>query len=390
MEGSSIDDVLNKYRPVLQSTTPAKSIANTVPVNVADEQAKQPESILTTNIFCNDMCAIPAHRIVSNVVKSIHAANGNSSEWGDKSKPPFYTENWDNGKATMTIGLSGSQSMQDPWESIAQMDDLMVDVMILGLTQWLYTAKTPEESIWIEIDKILDYRGIQPKSTKGYRAGHRDVDRQKILECFELLDKLYFRAYGVIDYRRNNKPQKVSVESKVLAITDRVMARDGSNIIAVKVRPGEYGKYLFGYDRRQTALLYKKILEYDYYHNQWEKRIGLYLAFQWTIRKAHGTLNQPLKVITILHNIQQQIDERYPSRTKKRLELAFNTLTNDGVISGWRYKHGADSILSKKEWLAEWLNWAICFDVPDAIVQHYQGVQQNRLKIVSRKKQGNA
>ncbi len=375
MKAPLIEDVLKKYETqgvkqeaIVEEEPKAELLTK---VKETDANKHPGERRLIADIFQNDYCSVPSHPIIiaaSNAMQDKRIRQGGMHRYKTR------------GKKAEEIDVSFiSNNVETLLNDLAKMDDLTIDVFILAITQWLYSARRADESVLIDVDKIMYYRGIQPKRKDGYSAGYREDDRRKVVETFELLDKMYVRAHNITVYEKNKKPREVTLESKVLAITDRI--KENGEIKAFNVTPGRYGNLLHGFDRRQTAMLCKKIVEYDYYRNNWEKRIGLYLTFQWAIRRTHGTMDQSFRISTILESINMKLNERYPLRTKERLEKAFDKLAEDGVITSWSYCGNSSINIKEKGWASTWLGSKVNFGVPDVILQQYAAIAENRQQI---------
>jgi len=337
------------------------------------------------NVFRDGVAQMPTNRTIYPIIKSIYDAQKGAGGWQIKSGVSKFSETLDGGQ--MEVSMVKGQEQSELGAYVYQLDDLAVDVLVISLTQWLHTARTYNESVMVYIDSVLDYRGIKPKSKGNYSAGHRDSDRQEIISRFELLDKIFLQVIGLTVYHPGKRmPSKVSLQSKVLAITDRIV--ENGKPIAYKVTTGEYGRLLYGENGKQTGLLFQQILKYDYYRHDWEKRIGMYLTFQWAIRKAHGNLNQPFRVATILDNIREPLNLRFPNRTRERFESALAQLKIDGIIEDWGYDRGNGEVLPARKWINQWLSWTVLLTAPAVIVDRYKSVQDSRNKILERNKRG--
>lgn len=380
----SIEDVLSRHEneTVKVETTIKVEPPKTEQVTkVAEDDANQQTGghQLNAYIFQNDYCSVPSHPIIIAASKAMQ----DERSWQAGNSLKHYSERVRSGRAEIAIGFLGS-NVEDIMHDLAKMDDLSIDVFILAITQWLYSARSANESVLIEVDKILKYRDIQPKVKDGYSAGYRENERCKVVDAFELLDKMYVRASNIKVYQKGKKPREATLESKVLAITDRIA--ENGEIKAFKVVPGSYGEMLYGFDRRQTAMLCRKIVEYDYYRNKFEKRLGFYLTFQWAIRRTHGALDKSFRVSTILERISMKLNERNPQRTKERLEKAFDKLLEDGVITSWSYSEGPNIKPGENGWAATWLNSKVNFGVPAVIKEQYAAIAENSQQIRAKMK----
>ena len=210
-----------------------------------------------------------------------------------------------------------------------------------------------------------------------HASGHRPKDRRAIAQCLELLDQVFVDAADLVIYRRHAPPKRITLKSKLLVMSDyirRAPPRPGDmgEMGAAKVRPREYGTLLFDGPGRQTALLARQALAYDYYRQDWEKRLARYFAFQWAIRKSHGTLQGPFCVQTFLTNIQKFPNERYPQKTRGHLENALDTLALDGIIRDWQYvgedQDAIEPSQTSHHWLPTWLTWSVTV-VPPVLIE---------------------
>jgi len=365
--------------------TPPKPVALVTTVQIATPPpppADDEKVVAGKNVFIEGMTQMPTSQPVATVVKSIHDASEGAKSWREKRGILSFTEAVNDGKSDISVVIKNQEPAERLLDILERLDDLAVDVYIAAITHWLHNAKAATEAVWIHVDQILQYRGIKPRIQHGYTAGYREEERTAIAERFELLDRMYLYLQRLTVYSPK-KRREITVESKVLGITDRMV--ENEKVIAVKVWPGEYGKLLYGSDTRQTGLMFQKIIEYDYYHQSWEKRIALYLTFQWAIRKAHGTLNQPFRISTILQNIHKGLNVRYPKKTLAKFEKALNTLNADGLIQDWRYDAPDKLDTDKRDWILDWCNQTITVVVPQIIEVRYRTVQENRLKILNKR-----
>ena len=270
------------------------------------------------------------------------------------------------------------------WDQVNELDDLTGDVLLAALAQSLRTSGNGRT--WITADAILNYRGIKPKTKREgdsrYRAGHHLEHRMAVARAFEQLDHLWLNLIDVEVVETNGKtrkPQKLRLESKVIAISDRISQSGlgGDYIpIAWHYQPGEWAKPFLSPGFRETALLAQKSLQYDPYHQIWEKRLARYFALHWRIRAPHGNYEQPYRVGNLLETISIKPNERFPLRTRERLEKALDRLQDDGVIARWEYQRWEEE-LPTKGWLATWLEWTFLVTPPEEVIHYYTSIAKN-------------
>lgn len=360
-------------------TTPPKPVANIPAVTTVPAPTNE-KVVAGKDVFKEGLAQTPTSQPVAAVVKSIHDASEGAKSWREHKGGLSFTEAVNGGEADISVVIKDQEPADRLLGVLEGLDDLAVDVYIAAITHWLHNAKGPAEPVWIHVDQILKYRGIQPKMKDGYSAGYRPEERRAVVDRFERLDRIfiYLRRFIVYSRGRGKAPREITMESKILGISDRLV--ENGEVVAFKVCPGEYGRYLCD---GQTGLMFRRILEYDFYRQDWEKRIGLYLVFQWAIRKAHGTLQQPFRISTILENIRKELNVRYPRKTLVRFEQALNTLKADGIIRGWRYDAKGGPDMNRRDWILDWSNRTITVYTPPTIDERYGQVEQNRNKIRS-------
>jgi len=270
------------------------------------------------------------------------------------------------------------------WDQVNELDDLTGDVLLAALAQSLGTGGNGRT--WITADAILNYRGIKPKTKREgdsqYRAGHHLEHRMSVARAFEQLDHLWLNLIDVEVVAmkgKSRKPQKLRLESKAISISDRISQGGlggGYVAIAWHYQPGEWAKPFLSPGFRETALLAQKSLQYDPYHQIWEKRLARYFALHWRIRAPHGNYEQPYRIVNLLETISIKPNERFPLRTRERLEKALDQLQADGVIARWEYQRWEEKLPTKR-WLATWLEWTILVTPPEKVIHYYTSLAKN-------------
>ena len=90
---------------------------------------------------------------------------------------------------------------------------------------------------------------------------------------------------------------------------------------------------------------------------------------------------QPYRASTLVRAVDLKEDQRFPSRTRDRLERGLDQLQSDGVIRTWQY----ESDLAEKgkiAWLPQWLQSTILVEPPQIIFERYQSIVQKRGEVV--------
>lgn len=271
---------------------------------------------------------------------------------------------------------------------LLNMNDLTADVFDSISAIWLRQAKHYESMVTIKADDFLQFRGLKQKKggNNSQRGGYEIEQRQAIAEQIEILSRTWIKVLEMeiteeVAGKKGSfrKRRKWGGESLAIVVSSKFGELDDKNILdpfVWNVRPGDvFSKFLFGAGR-QTALLAQKALEYDPYRQKFEKRLARYLAYQWRIRQQGGNYLQPFMVETLLNAIGLEINQKHPNRAKEILEKILDTLLKDNLIKGWQYENGIDeSIVGKRDWSKEWIQWKIFIEPPQVIMDQYAQIK---------------
>ncbi|KAF0250411.1 MAG: XRE family transcriptional regulator [bacterium] len=269
------------------------------------------------------------------------------------------------------------------WEQREELSDLDADAMDALTSIWLNQAHTPQDLATADVNNLLKMRNIKPKvSGDGYEGGYRENQKLEILNAISRIQNLWLDIAEVDVYEEQTKNRrklvKKAFQSRAFIITDRMGKRrpDGYNIDVESFvfMPGKiFAHFLFG-PGRQTALLSAKAIQYDPYRQKWEKRLTRYLSWQW--RCDAKNINQPRKfrVTTLIDAVGEAVNERYPNKTKDRLEKALDTLLGDQVIVGWQYENWNETIMeTQRNWLiTHWQNSNVIIIPPEIVKEQYK------------------
>jgi DNA-binding XRE family transcriptional regulator/HPt (histidine-containing phosphotransfer) domain-containing protein len=264
------------------------------------------------------------------------------------------------------------------WKYASELSELDADVMDAICHAWLTQARTLDAKAIVDIDTILQLRGIKPKKGgSGRRGGYMPEQRQNVLQTLSRLQSLWLQLDEAPDYQagKGKKPRSRSIASRAFTFSDvagHQRIDGGIDIDRVAFVPGTLlALYLQGIGR-QTALLSAKALRYDPYRQAPEKALTRYLSYLWRVRATKGTYRQPLRVATLLENGRIALDER-PDRKRNRLEKALDTLQADGVIASWRYDGWELGTAPARGWVPNWLQALVIIEPPASIPAHYAG-----------------
>ena len=286
-------------------------------------------------------------------------------------------------------------------EEIAKMDDLTADVFDSLTYVWLRKAKGEESSVTITADDILRMRGIKPKkSGHGRRGGFEQSQRREVGEHINILDNTWIKVFEIDiaveeespnGRKRRYKKNRDVMQSRAILVSDRM----GQLTLSGEIEPYAwryklgtvFSPFIFG-PGRETALLSFKALQYDPYRQIWEKRLTRYLTWQGRIRYGKEHFSKPYTVKTLLNAIDKNINKRYPSKSKERLEKALDTLKDDGIIANWHYDAGVfnETIVGKRGWGKKWLEWPVFIEPVENIINYYND-NINQPKRIKRKRE---
>ncbi len=88
------------------------------------------------------------------------------------------------------------------------------------------------------------------------------------------------------------------------------------------------------------------------------------MSWRWRIEAKGEEYFKPYRVQTLVTAIHLPVDERFPRRTRDRLEKALKQLEMDKVLAGFHYKG----------WLDDWLQASVLIEPPDVVVDNYQNI----------------
>ena len=232
-----------------------------------------------------------------------------------------------------------------------------------------------------DVDEILAMRGLKPKrGGQGRRGGYEPEQRGEMIRALSHIQNLWINIAEVKVYekdrqgKRSKQPVLKTLQSRPFIITDRLgqIRLDGDmDVERFIFRPGKaFAAFLFGAGR-QTGLLFQKALHYDPLRRKWEKRLTRYISWHWRAVARSGNFVQTYRVQTLLEAVGETVNERYPAKTRARLEKALDTLQADTVIAHWEYARWDEAITERRGWADEWLLATITIEAPDAIKEYY-------------------
>ena len=274
------------------------------------------------------------------------------------------------------------------WEQREELSDLDSDVWDYCNWKWLQEADRPEDYVLVTIAELLAMRGIVKKMNgRGQRGGYKKSQREEVLKSIVHLQNVWLRLVEFEVYQSGRAGGRQSptepIQDRAIRIRESGQFDFAGELHLHKIafRPGHlFSRFLFG-PGKQIALLSARALKYDLKSQVYEKRLARYLSWQWRIRAYQLDYFQPYRVSTMVRAIDLNEDQRFPSRTRDRLERGLDQLQRDGVIRTWQYENDRAE-KGKPGWLPQWLESTILVEPPQIIFERYQNIGQKRGEVV--------
>ncbi|WP_342514779.1 helix-turn-helix transcriptional regulator [Sporosarcina sp. FSL K6-1522] len=272
--------------------------------------------------------------------------------------------------------------IQEAWAQAKALSEVVVDVYDGLCSFFLSTARYHKDTVEIYVDDLLAIRGLKPKlGGSGRRGGYETNQREQILKALSIIQDLWIDLDKAMIYEKG-RPVQLQLQGRAFIFKDhknREICID-EQLLERKLLftvDEVFAKYLYG-SGRQVALLPIQALHYNPYREAWEKKLTRYFSWRWRTQARRGDYSQPHKISTLLEATGEQLNERTPSRTRDRLEQAFDTLLRDGVIASWQYEKWDESIASSKGWARIWENTMVLIEPPEVIAEQYLSIGKNR------------
>jgi len=268
------------------------------------------------------------------------------------------------------------------WRQQSELSDLDADGLDALCAIYLGQARVADDAAVADVDEILAMRGLKPKrGGQGRRGGYEPEQRAEMLKALSHIQNLWIDIGEIKIYeqagggRRGKHSTIKTLQSRPFIITDRMgqVRLDGYlDVERFIFRPGKaFAAFLFGAGR-ETGLLFQKALQYDPVRRKWEKRLTRYTSWQWQAQARTGKFVQCFSVRTLLDAVGESLNDRYPMKTRIRLEKALTTLQEDGVLARWRYTDWAPEETDQRRWATSWLEAEIAIEAPTMIRDYYE------------------
>jgi len=260
---------------------------------------------------------------------------------------------------------------------------LDVDVLMAIDAQVLLSG---QDTAWVNARAILEHRGIKPKQSaldsKRWVVGARMWGIEDISSSVDRIDSIYLQMATITTKGKGGgRRPYLTHESKLVRIDERITQHtlDGRDIsVEWLCRHGTWREEIPPHLRNNTAQVMLAVLQYDPYHEPWEKKIGQYLVMHQRIG-AHNTGPLKLKIRTILDRvnlpeggISRAAPIKHPDRTiRAPFEKGIDRLCRDGVIADCLYPAIP---LPARGWLNTWADQVVTFIPTTRTNQQYHEI----------------
>lgn len=270
-----------------------------------------------------------------------------------------------------------ASALDDLWAQVGSLDDLTSDVLLVCLAACTQSGG----DAWINVDAILDARGIRRMQYQdepgNWQHGHRTEDRRAVGRALAQLDSLWLEIQNVevIHGGKRRKPRRLTLESRAVALLDKITQHDldgGTIVLAARVTLGTWANAYQELELVQRGLLAQKALAYDPSKRQPEKRLAKYLAFHYRYNAGSATFKRSVGDLLEVAGIEP--DAARPQRTRARLDLALDRLREDAVIGRWQPLIEADQ-LPARGWFPRWVNGTIAIEPPEVVRARYARIR---------------
>lgn len=280
--------------------------------------------------------------------------------------------------------IVGENPIQYAWEQVEKISDIDVDVFDALCNYYLSKKRQVNEIVKMSVHDLLNYRGLKPKrSGDGRRGGFDAKQKLQIMQSLSTIQSIKIDLTKLLSFEKG-KPKYTKLCGRTFLFKDekgRDMAIDSSTLIkdVYFTLDESFAIYLAG-TGRQVALQHMKALHYHPTQQLFEKRLCRYLSWRWRTQARKSDYLTPNTISTMMEAIGIPLNERVPSRTRERLERAFDQLQSDGVIESWQYERWDENIAEFKGWGRIWWGTGVVIEPPKSISKQYLNLEKKAPK----------
>ncbi|WP_420489419.1 helix-turn-helix domain-containing protein [Neobacillus drentensis] len=286
-------------------------------------------------------------------------------------------------RPTQTTHITLKEDQENIWIRLVDsaynaLDEWTADVFDLITYLWLVSPKNTEGYIEFHSNDALQLRQTQDSEENTKELIIRERDRFNIMKRVVALSSMWVslsdgkvitqedKQYDFQDFKR-------MFDIGALRVAYDKNSGEAQGIYALQIKPTAILTPLINASSQMIGLLHIKVFQYSHQTQKEHKRLLRYIDRQWKMRiRLKSKLTQPFKISTLLK--EMDIPLRYNWSDKKdKLENVLDDFKTDGVIKNWLYKERFDeSVVGKKGWYKNWLNYSIIIYPTDNLLEGYK------------------
>lgn len=265
--------------------------------------------------------------------------------------------------------------------TLSSLDELTADIFDLVSYMWMTGEHTSDGFIEFHSDDALRLQHAQDENA-GEHMKFKERDRFNIMRRVAALTSVWValnegtEKLKIVDAReiKNSKLYKFQDFKRMFEVGNVRIAFDKKTnkpkgIYALEIKPSSLLQPYLNGTKSSLGVLDLKVFKYSYYTQREHKRLTRYLSRQWKIRAMKGSLHQPFKVETLLH--EMNFPERLNGvQLRDKFEEVLDDLQIDEVIKAWTYSEPIDEArVGKRGWVKNyWSHLSVTIMPPDIVV----------------------
>ena len=285
------------------------------------------------------------------------------SAWQRSADGSFYYGNTE--RTFVSIGdprVPAAVNAEEAWNLVIQVGGDEAAQSLLYVMARCLSNENPLEKVRIHVNESLTFRGLKRHKSGDFRPEQKRAEARR----FRLLSDIWVTARDVVEIRSG----RINVTSRLIEVAveseeevrsrnpggpirlPAIVSSDGTDVpYAVRAGIGDWAKpYIETPDAVKRML--HKIVQYDV--NTEAQRFAMRFSLAIMFRRVAESIT----IGDLLQSARLPIPERRADRFKESVEDAFELLTRDGLIGGWRYENDDDD-LPQTRWVNKWLAWTV-------------------------------
>ncbi|MCQ6281100.1 hypothetical protein JN080_17970 [Bacillus sp. EB600] len=286
-------------------------------------------------------------------------------------------------RPTQTTHNALKEDQEDLWIRLVDsaynaLDEWTADVFDLITYLWLVSPKNNEGYIEFHSNDALRLRQTLDSEENAKELIIRERDRFNIMKRVVALSSMWVslsdgkvitqedKQYDFQDFKR-------MFDIGALRVAYDKNTGEAQGIYALQIKPTAILTPLINASSQMIGLLHIKVFQYSHQTQKEHKRLLRYIDRQWKMRiRLKSKLTQPFKISTLLKEMDVPIRYNWSDK-KDKLENVLDDFKTDGVIKNWEYKESFDeSVVGKKGWYKEWINYNIIIYPTDNLLEGYK------------------